>query len=74
MYNRLCEQVTSTDRLITAFSMIGTRQSTHLLVQFSVTVLMAVRFQLSCILVRQTAKRVSASTPSYQITYATLCG
>jgi hypothetical protein len=45
-----------------------------LLVQFSVAVLVAVRFQLSCILVRQTAKGVPAATHSNQITYATLCG
>jgi hypothetical protein len=45
-----------------------------LLVRFSVAVLMAVRFQLSCILVRQIAKRASAANHSFQTTCATLCG
>ena len=40
---------------------------------FSVVVLMAVRFLLSCILVHQTAKMVWTAMRSYQITYATLC-
>ena len=42
--------------------------------QFSVAVLMAVRFQLSCVSLRRTANMVSAAKYSYHITYATLCG
>jgi hypothetical protein len=39
-----------------------------------VAVLMAVRFQLSCILVRENASRVPDATHSYQEAYATFCG
>jgi len=44
-----------------------------LLGQIPVAVLMAVRYQLSCILLLRTAREVSIATYSHQIVYATLC-
>jgi len=44
-----------------------------LLVQVLVAVLMAVRFQLLCILLQRTARAVSAATYTSQSAYATIC-
>jgi hypothetical protein len=44
-----------------------------LLGQIPVAVLMAVRCQLSCILLLRTARKVAMATYSHQIVYATLC-
>jgi len=44
-----------------------------LLVQVLVAVLMAVRFQLLCILLQRTARAVSAATNTSQSAYATIC-
>jgi hypothetical protein len=44
-----------------------------LLGQIPVAVLMAVRCQLSCILLLRTARKISIATYSHQIVYAKLC-